>query len=77
MERYIEQSSFPLKKRISEHKGYINSKFPTQATGDFFYLTGHSLKNFTDTVIEKVKKNNECCRKKKRNDTHQKYQQLF
>ena len=42
-ERYIGQSFRPLKKRISEHKGYINSIFPTQATGEHFNLSGHSM----------------------------------
>ena len=44
----------PLKKRMSEHKGYINSIFPTQATGEHFNLPGHSMNNVTVTINEKV-----------------------
>ena len=65
MERYIGQSFRPLKKRLSEHKGYINSIFPTQATGEHFNLPGHSMNNVTVTIIEKVKKNNECYRRER------------
>ena len=65
MERYIGQSLFPLKKIISEHKGYIYSIFPTQATGDNFNLPVHSMTNVTVTIIE----NNECY-KKERETTH-------
>ena len=61
-ERYIGPSFLPLKKRISEHKGYITSIFPTQATWEHFNLPGHSINNVTVKIIEKVRKNNKCYR---------------
>ena len=63
--RYIGQSFRPLKKRFSEHIGYIKSIFPTQATGEHFNLPGHSIANAKVTIIEKVKKNNENYRKER------------
>ena len=56
--RYIGQSFCPLKKRFSKQKGYINSIFPTQATGEHFNLPGQSIDKVTVTIVEKVKKNN-------------------
>ena len=43
-----------------EHKGYITSIFPTQATGEHVNLPGHSIDNVT--VI--IRKNNESYKKK-------------
>ena len=42
-----------------EHKTYVNSIFPTKATGLHFNLPGHNSENITITIIEKVKYNNE------------------
>ena len=63
--RYIGQSFRPLKKRFSEHKGYINSTFPTQFTGRHLNLPGHSIDNITVTILEKVRRNNESYRKER------------
>ena len=63
--RYIGQSFRPLKKRFSEHKDYITSIFPTQATGQHFNLPGLSIDNITITILEKVRKNNESYRKER------------
>ena len=51
--RYIGQSFRPLKKRVSEHKGYITSIFPTQAKGHHFNLPGHSIDNIIIKILEK------------------------
>ena len=55
-----------LKFRLSDHRGYINNKDRTQATGLHFNLPGHSLADLSITVIEQVKKNDIIYRKKER-----------
>ena len=53
-ERYIGESSRPLKERMKEHVDYVKRLFPTQATGQHFNMPGHSLSNMTITILEKV-----------------------
>ena len=64
-ERYIGESSRPLKERIQEHRDYIRSMFPTQATGQHFNQKGHSLGDMTVTILEKVKKNDNSYREER------------
>jgi hypothetical protein len=42
-ERYIGESSRPLKERMKEHIDYVKRLFPTQATGQHFNMPGHDL----------------------------------
>ena len=76
--RYIGESERELRKRTSEHLGYIKNKKLSKATGYHFNLPGHSSANFTIRVIEKVKKNDTYYRKErehfliKKFDTHNK-----
>ena len=55
-ERYIGESSRPLKERMKEHVDYVKRLFPTQATGQHFNMPGHDLSNMTVTILEKVTK---------------------
>ena len=55
--RYIGETERKLKERLKDHKQYIKSIFPTQATGEHFNEPGHSLSDMTITIIEKVKVN--------------------
>ena len=55
-QRYIGETERFLKKRISEHVGYVKNKITKKSTGNHFNLPGHSLSNMKVTVIEKVKK---------------------
>ena len=55
-ERYIGESSRPLKERVKEHVDYIRRLFPTQATGQHFNLPGHQLGNMSITILEKVQR---------------------
>ena len=69
--RYIGESERPLRKRFSEHKGYVNSIINTKATatGEHFNQPGHSSRNMKITIIEKVK-NNEPNYRKERESYH-------
>lgn len=62
-QRYIGESHQSLKKRISEHRGYINNCNYTQATGYQFNMPGHNLSNMLVIIIEQVKKNDMMYRK--------------
>ena len=53
-ERYIGQSSRPLKERVKEHVDYIRKLFLTQAASQHFNMPGHDLSNMTITILEKV-----------------------
>ena len=53
-ERYIGESSRPLKGQIKEHVDYVKGLFPTQAMGRYFNMPVHSLSKIT--IIEKVTK---------------------
>ena len=64
-QRYIGESERSLKIRLLEHKGYIRSIFPTQATGVHFNLPGHSSANMTITILEKIKSHDENYRKER------------
>ena len=55
-ERYIGESSRPLKERVKEHVDYVRRLFPTQATGQHFNMPVHDLSNMTITILEKVSK---------------------
>ena len=54
--QYVGESEREIRKRISEHLGYIRNNHLSKATGHHFNLPGHSESNLTVTVIEKVKK---------------------
>ena len=54
--RYIGESSRPLKERLKEHVDYVKRLFPIQVTGQHFNMPGHSLSNMTITILEKVTK---------------------
>ena len=54
-QRYVGQPHRSLKKRLMEHKAYINTIFPNKATCLHFNLPGHSSENMTITIIERVK----------------------
>ena len=53
-ERYIGETGRIFKFRLDEHRGYINKKDESQATGAHFNLPGHSLANMKATIFEQV-----------------------
>ena len=63
--RYIGETGRQLKERLSDHKQYIKSIFPTQATGEHFNKPGHSLSDLSITILEKVKVNDTNYRKER------------
>ena len=63
--KYIGETERSLKDRISEHKTYINQKHINQPIGDHFNKPGHSIDNFTVSVIEKVKSSEKLYRKER------------
>ena len=48
-----------FKYRLDEHRGYINTKDESQATGAHFNQPGHSLANLQATILELVNKHDE------------------
>ena len=63
--RYIGETDRKLKKRLSEHKQYIQNRNYNQATGYHFNLQGHGLKDLKITILEKVRKNYAMFRKER------------
>ena len=64
-QRYIGETERPLKKRLAEHKGYVNNNIISQATGAHFNGRGHTSDNITITIVEKVKKEDTSYRKER------------
>ena len=54
--RYIGETRYAMKFRLSQHRGYIVNKNLNQATGEHFNLPGHTVANMKFTLLEKVKK---------------------
>ena len=48
--RYVGETERKLKERFSDHKQYVKSIIPTQATGEHFNLPGHSLSDMSLTI---------------------------
>ena len=63
--RYIGETKRSLSTRLSEHKGYISSIFPTKATGIHFNKPGHGLKDVRITILEQMKTPEEVYRKER------------
>ena len=64
-EVYIGETKRMLKYRLADHRGYITNGVVSQATGAHFNLPGHSLADFSATIIEQTKKNNSEYRKER------------
>ena len=50
---------------LAQHRGYIQNKDISQATGQHFNLPGHSLADLMVTIIEQVKKSDTLYRKER------------
>ena len=55
-QQYIGQTDKYLRTRILQHIGYIRNKLLNKATGYHFNTPGHSIQNFTVTILEQVRK---------------------
>ena len=55
-----------MKDRISEHVGYIRTKKTNEASSEHFNLPGRSLAHTKVTIFEKVKSQEELCRKERK-----------
>ena len=64
-QKYIGETGRIFKYRLDEHRGYVNTKDDTQATGAHFNQPGHTLANLQATVLELVNKNDEAYRKER------------
>ena len=53
--RYIGETGRELRKRLSDHKGYVKND-KSQPTGNHFNMPGHHLEHIKITVLEKVRK---------------------
>jgi hypothetical protein len=76
-QRYIGETKFDLKTRLSQHLGYINTRILNQPTGNHFNLPGHSKHNLKATVLEKVKVNNLQYRKEREHFHIRKFQTFY
>ena len=63
--KYIGETGRIFKFRLDEHRGYIQNKDESQATGAHFNLPGHSLSDMKATIIEQVNVNSELYRKER------------
>ena len=63
--KYIGETKRILKFRLAEHRGYINNKDETKATGKHFNLPGHRLSDLSVTILEKVKTRDDLYRKER------------
>ena len=64
-QRYIGETKRSLVKRLSEHKGFISSLFPTKAKGIHFNKSGHSVDDVRITILEKMKTSDDEYRKER------------
>ena len=63
--KYVGETKRIMKFRFAEHRGYVNNKDESQATGEHFNLPGHSLSDMTITILEKVRSNDDLYRKER------------
>ena len=63
--KYIGETERTLRERVGEHKTYIRQKHLNQLTGEHFNQPGHSIDNFSVTIIEKVKQSAKLYRKER------------
>ena len=64
-QRYVGETKRYFRKRLAEHRGYIQNKHLDQATGAHFNLPGHSAADMKMTIIEQVNKQCDLYRKKR------------
>jgi hypothetical protein len=64
-QKYIGETGRIFKFRLDEHRGYINNKNESQATGAHFNLPGHSLANLKLIILEQVNINDQDYRKER------------
>jgi hypothetical protein len=65
-QRYIGETKRSLVKRLSEHRRYITSMFPTKATGIHFNQHGHSVSDVRITILEKMKTSDKSYQKERK-----------
>ena len=57
-----------LRERIKQHVGYVRNKKLDQATGEHFNLPGHSINDFSVTVVMKIYSSDDRMRKQKEHE---------
>ena len=72
-DQYVGETKNTLRKRFSQHLGYVDSKDFRQATGRHFHLPGHQKSHMSITVLEKLYTDDTAYRK--RRESH--YIELF
>ena len=76
-QKYIGETKFDLKTRLSQHLGYINTKKLDQPSGTHFNKPGHSKHNLKATVLENVKVYNQQYRKESEQFHIRKFQTFY
>ena len=61
----IGETGNELRKRITQHRGYVTNKETKKATGLHFNLPGHSISDMEIQILEKIRYNSEAYRKNK------------
>ena len=64
-DQYVGETKNTLKKRFSQHLGYMDNKDFRQATGRHFNLPGHQKSHMSITVLEKIYTDDEAYRKRR------------
>ena len=64
-DQYVGETKNTLRKRFSQHLGYVDSKDFRQATGRHFHLPGHQKSHMSITVLEKLYTDDTAYRKRR------------
>ena len=64
-QQYIGTTEHSFQKRMSQHRDYIKNKDFSQPTGRHFNSRGHTIGDFTATIIEKVYNPNKLVREER------------
>ena len=76
LQQYIGETCRTLKKRFSEHQGYVRNKKLNEPTGYHFNLPGHNISMMQITVLEKVWNGSTAIRKTREKMYIRKFQSL-
>ena len=64
-DQYVGETKNTLKKRFTQHLGYVDSRDFRQATGRHFNLPGHQKSHMSITVLEKIYTDDTAYRKRR------------
>ena len=62
---YIGETKRIMKFRFAEHRGYANNQDVTQATGEHFTSSGHSVTDMSILILEQVRSTDDIYRRER------------